>query len=280
MRRTTGFDALGFTFCITADDTALLDDITRPFAALAGTTAEHEYELVANGSDGFAIRFADEHVGTAADPGDLVTALVHDVTRRALALTDLMVMHAGGVSDGGVVLGLPGAPGAGKTTLVAGLLRRRLGYVTDEALAVDPATLEVVAYPKPLSMKAGAAELFPELVAAGVLPVGPLGHGERQVAPGDLSARVAMCGQPIGVFVFPRRGADGASRLERLSRAEAIVDAAHQTFGFAEQARTRLDLLAEIVRGAECWRLTIGSLDSAVDALGELIGADRVGEPA
>jgi hypothetical protein len=52
---------------------------------------------------------------------------------------------------------------AGKTTLVAGLVRAGFGYLTDEAGAIERETLLIQPYPKPLSLEPGSWPLFPEL---------------------------------------------------------------------------------------------------------------------
>jgi hypothetical protein len=281
---TSGFDALGFTFRIAVDDDVMLDGIARPFAALASTDAgEHQYEVVADPSraGAFAIRLGDEHIGSAIDSADAATVLAHDVTRRALATSACLALHAGGVcSTNGATILLPGDAGAGKTTIVAGLLRQGMEYVTDEAFAVDRDSGDVVPYPKPLSMKAGASALFPELVTAGALPTDGAGWAERQVAPRALGADAARSPGAIAFVVFPRRRAGSTTQLEPLRRAEAVLTVAQQTFAFAARARENLELLAAIVGGATCYRLTIGDLDAAVARLTELVDDARVQESA
>lgn len=67
-----------------------------------------------------------------------------------------LILHAAGVAlDDGRVIGFVGASGSGKTT-VARELGARLGYVTDEVLAVRPDGT-VISYAKPLGLDAGSA---------------------------------------------------------------------------------------------------------------------------
>ncbi|MEN9753513.1 MAG: hypothetical protein RL670_1204, partial [Actinomycetota bacterium] len=77
------------------------------------------------------------------------------VTRTAIDAADSkwMLVHAAAIAhpQTGEVIAFIGASGAGKSTL-AKALATDYAYVTDETLAVDLATGEVLAYPKPISL--------------------------------------------------------------------------------------------------------------------------------
>jgi hypothetical protein len=73
-----------------------------------------------------------------------------------------------------------------------------------------------------------------------------------------------------GYVVFPRYDADVPTVLVPIRRAEGLVELARNTFRFNEQSRRSLDALARVMRSVDCYRLTIGELDTAcrlVDAL-------------
>ena len=138
-------------------------------------------------------------------------AVASTVTMRVVqALVGQAVMlHAAGVStQDGVVIGLVGGSGAGKSTATERLCRTAFGYVTDELLVVDPDG-PVRAYPKPLSV-------IPE-------------HGDRsqkvQKGPDELGLRPAATSLRAGPFVvLDRRPGAGAIRLERLTLAEGLIN--------------------------------------------------------
>jgi hypothetical protein len=60
-----------------------------------------------------------------------------------------------------------------------------------------------------------------------------------------------------------------------MSRAEAAVALAEQAFNFRSLGPGRLDVIAKIVRGCDCYRLEVGDLDAAcrfvLDALEQAI---------
>ena len=103
-----------------------------------------------------------DELAVGPDAGDLVDQLLFAVSAAAFACAHThLLVHAGAVvaPDGTAVL-LPGPSGAGKTTLVAGLVRAGFGYLSDEAGAIDPATLCVHAFARPLGLKGEARTLL------------------------------------------------------------------------------------------------------------------------
>ena len=84
---------------------------------------------------------------------------------------------------------------------------------------------------------------------------------------------------PVVVVVFPRYEAGVDTVLEPIGRAEALVELAKNTFRFRERGAPELDLLADLVRGVECYRLTMGELDAAVDLVAGLLGVTPDREP-
>lgn len=82
-------------------------------------------------------------------------AVVRDVTQAAITagVGRSIMLHAAGLADfaTGRTLALVAPSGTGKTTAVAAL-GQHYGYVTDETVIIDPTTLAITPYPKPLSL--------------------------------------------------------------------------------------------------------------------------------
>jgi hypothetical protein len=279
MNCTTTFDALGFTFTVSADDARLAAYVDRLFDALrASGPARHRYHLGAAGAGSLpmpALLFDGERVREAPDPEGLVMPLVHDVNQRAVGDSELLTIHAGGVEHEDAGLVFPGPTEAGKTTLVAGLVRAGFGYLTDEAVAIDREALLIRPYPKPLCLDPGSWPLFPELEPRAELTTTSYKADEwpvpsEAIGPG---ARGGSC--RVGLIVFPRFERGARTALEPIRRAEALVELAKYTFGFKDQGRVALDPLADVVRRADCYRLTMGGLDPALDLVSGVTGANR-----
>ena len=278
MDHTRPVDVLGLTFEVQAEDPRLCSYVESLYAAFPGPgRAAHRYALHDGAAEGTPseLWFDRDRVGEAQDTDALVAMLVHDLNRRALGGSDHLVLHAGGVEHDGFGLVFPGAMEAGKTTLTAALVRAGFGYLTDEAVAIDRENLRIHPYPKPLSIDRGAWPLFPELEPRVDLATDAYKADQWQVPPADI--RADPLGEPcaVSVIVFTRYEDGIETSIEPLRRGEALVELAKNTYRFDAQGSAALDVLAELVRPAACYRLTSGDLDAAIAAATDLLAASR-----
>jgi hypothetical protein len=276
MSSSPAFDALGFTFTITASDSRLASHLHGLFAALrTSAPAEHAYRVIAiqgGGPPTTALLLDGVRIGTAPDPEALIRDIVHDLNQRA-SESRLLTIHAAGAEHAGMALMLPGAMEAGKTTLVAGLVRAGFGYLSDETVGIDFETGMAHPYAKPLSLDPGSWPLFPELEPKTSFATSSYKRDQWQVAPDWIRAGAGVGPCPVGLLVFPSFETGANTRLEPLRRAAAVIELASCTFAFRDRGAAALDLIADVARGADCYRLTMGDLDRAVDLVTTLTRA-------
>ncbi|HEY5014131.1 MAG TPA: hypothetical protein VIK61_15710, partial [Acidimicrobiia bacterium] len=86
--------------------------------------------------------------------------------------------------------------------------------------------------------------------------------------PGSIADRC-----PARLVVSPRFQPAVKTKLDRISRAEAVLLLAENSFNFASHGAAGLDTLAAVVRRCDCYRLTFGSLDEACDEIASLAEA-------
>jgi hypothetical protein len=181
-----------------------------------------------------------------------------------------LVLHAGAVTDGRGAALLPGVSNAGKSTLTAALVRAGLGYLTDEAAAVDE-TGEVRPFPKAIALDPGSFDLFPDLAPGATTGLaGALASREWHVDPG----RVGVTG-PAGrvrVVICPRWRAGSSTRLHRLAPAEALHVLLGEAFDFAGAGPVVFPRLARLVETVPVYRLGYGDLDAAAATVQRLLG--------
>ena len=175
-----------------------------------------------------------------------------------------VVLHAGGVTLQGAGAIISGPSGAGKTTFTAALVRAGFGYLTDEALAIDPVTGLLQPYPKALAIKRGSWELLDDLRPA------PTDLSPRvwHVAPRDIRPdAVAGPTPPSLVLLLTPRGSEepggAAAGLRVVRRSDALVELFRQTFGSAHP-RATLNTLAATLAGSDCFRVSTEDLGRAV----------------
>lgn len=282
MPTTRAFRALAFDFALTADDPALVDHLDWTFAAFPDASGPVSTYVIdcEERDDAVHVVARDARDGRsvvdARDGWSFLRSLVQWCNAQAVDERTMVALHAGGVVRDGIACVLPASPESGKTTLTAGLVVRGFEYLTDEAvvLADDGATTP---YPKPLSVDRGSQSLFPELeppAAPGLPQLGPeVGDRQWQVPVASVGKGiVAQAGCRAGFVVFPKYDQRARTSLVTMTRGEALVELAKNTFGFRDRGRDALDVLAVVARGAECFRLAVGDLDSACAAIEELFG--------
>ena len=83
-----------------------------------------------------------------------------------------------------------------------------------------------------------------------------------------LTTTVALAPEPLGLIVLPTYVPDAATRVETLSRVDALAAIAGHTFHL--DAPGTLAALARGIDGVACYRLVSGSLPEAVAAVQDL----------
>ncbi|MHB1739507.1 MAG: hypothetical protein ACYCXA_08535 [Actinomycetes bacterium] len=171
-----------------------------------------------------------------------------------------VVLHAAAAERDGVGVVLPAPMESGKTTTVAGLMRAGWRYLTDEASAIDPATLQVTPFPKALAVDQGSWEVLADLDPGEPRPV----PTQWQVPPTWPAG--ADRHRPVvpRLIVFPRYAAGQATHARQVRAGEAVRLLVPSTFAFDRSPQRNLDTLAGLVRQCRCMELTIGELGEAV----------------
>jgi hypothetical protein len=139
---------------------------------------------------------------------------------------ELLFVHAGVVGWRGRAILLPGRTHAGKSTLVAALVRAGATYYSDEYALID-GDGRVRPYPRALSLRRarGAVRVRPETLG-----------------------RVGRAPLPVGVVVLCRFGAQ--TRLTTLSPGRAVLALLKQTVAARAQAAKAMARLARIATTA------------------------------
>ncbi len=267
------YRGLGLRFAVRATDPALGRHLGSLFAALAapaGPDAPAEwYSFVDRGPAAarrYAVYFGDRRIGSGNRPERALMMLLWHLNAAVVrASGHLVVVHAAGAERDGAAVLLPAPSGGGKTTLVAGLVRAGLRYLTDEAVAIDPATLLVQPFPKALALDPGSWQVHADLRPRLDPSVAPFGTFQWHVPPAAIRPdAVAPAARPR-LVVAPRYVPGARTRLRKIERPEMLKLLAESTFNFHDVGRRNLEVLAEVVRGCECYRATVGELGPACD---------------
>jgi hypothetical protein len=220
-----------------------------------------------------------DSIQRVSNPGSMVDWVIADVSRRSLTRIDTcVVVHAAVAHRRGRALILPAPPEHGKTTTSLGLGGRGFGLLSDEAAVISMRDRILEPFPRPLMVSPDSMRLFPELRAS--LPPGyeAFRHMDHHVSFLDLGLDLDLNRErsslSADIIVAPRFEAGATTRIEPMAASEALMLLTDQCFNLPAVGPRGFRVLGDVVGRAARYRLTIGSLETALDLIEELF-ADR-----
>ena len=269
---------LGFTFTVRTDSAPLGRLVSELFAACRTDSApDHRFSIrshpVAVGRR-FTLYLDGRRCDATTAPELVLPLLAWHVNRQVVASSgDRLLVHAAAARRGDDLVVLAGDSGAGKSTLVAALSVRGLEYLSDEIVAIDPASLRVDAYPKPIALEPGSWSSLESLRPAtdpASLPfftrtwmVAPRASGHDVPRDGGRAAG----GSGGSLIVFPTYRPGASDTLVPISRAETVVRLAGLAFNLSRWGPAGIDALADLAGDAGCYRLEFADVDLACAAI-------------
>jgi hypothetical protein len=267
------YRALGYSFRVQTHVPrlgALIDRLLSPLVADAGKNVP-TYTLVQPRPGEVAAYLDGRLLATTVTPAGAVDDVLYRINQEAIRRTgDYLLVHAAAASWRGRGLMFPAPADSGKTTLIAGLIRGGLRYLTDEAALIDQdGTLHP--YPKTLSLRPPSMEVIPELQESLPPEFAWRSRLKYHVRPQDLRPRAIGRPCPVGYVIVPRYARGSPTVLESLRRPEALMELATNCFNLNRFGAEGLALLAGVVRNAQCYKLSMGDLDGAVTIVLDLV---------
>jgi hypothetical protein len=185
--------------------------------------------------------------------------------RAAVEASPLLLFHAGAVERDGAAVLFPGESGTGKSTTVAACVRRGLGYLTDEMVALDFGSGDVRGWPRPIMLTPWALSAvgFP---GAGVGVAGP---EKTAVTAVELGGTVVEGALPVAHVVGLRRGA-AATALTRMSAGELLTLLLASSFNHYRHGAAAWAAAAGLAGRVPGWWLDVADVDSAAAAVAGL----------
>lgn len=194
-----------------------------------------------------------------------------------------VTFHAGAVERDGRSVILTGPSGAGKSTLCAALAHSGWRLLSDELALLRTDIPEVVANPRPISLKNEAIARVAEL-ASGARFSRPY-HGTvkgtiRFVCPPPQAVAAAKTGARPHLVIAPSFSPDGACKLEPMSKAQGFMYLIRNSVNYFATMKTGFEAVANTVDLCEFYRLSYGDLDDAMAMIDRLHQARMKGERA
>ena len=230
---------------LAADDTTQLPPITWE-----GEREEWTLDLAGNG-----------RIAQVETAGALAETMVEINRLGAESVADTMaVLHAGTFVVDGAAVAVSGTSGAGKSTTVAAAVRAGHGFLSDEVCAIDPESLMVRSYHRPIGLRAAGS------AAIGVPIPQPIDdyafvYPWRVGTAGRLSDAA-----PLALVAFVNRR-PGSVEVEELSPADALARLAGNTLAAVGRQRAMFRRFEHVARTVRVVELRYADVHAAVDAL-------------
>ena len=285
MYRTSTLNALSYRFALSTDDARLGRHVDSLFAGLCdhdGGAADHWYSLHTGTEGAVDVTRDGDMLVRGVSAGDAVGWVVWHVNRSAVeAGEEHLLLHAGALEADGRAVVLPGVSGSGKSTLCAALAQAGLAYLSDELVAIDLTTDQVLPYAKPITVKSGSFEALADVglprIWAGDPDDAPWPGEECQLAVGEGTGLRVGRTCPLGFVIVPRYAEGAVTSLSELSDTEAFFALAANAVNLRTHATRSTDALGRAVARARCMALTFSDLDEAYGLVGGLVGHLAVG---
>lgn len=185
-----------------------------------------------------------------------------------------LILHAASLETRGAGILMPAIPGSGKSTLCAAMTHRDWRLLSDEFGLFDLAERHLVPFPRPVALKNESIEVIRTFAPDAV--IGPLFPKTRKGTVAHLRPKpeaVARMAEPVRprLVVFPKFSAGAPTVLRMLSKGQAFMRLAHNSFNYEIVGPDGFQAVGEIIRNCSCYELSFGSLDDAIAHLDRLI---------
>ena len=252
-----GVDAFDCALRVESDSEEMrntLDRVLLPPLARRNVSADAaEIKIsVLKGPGGFDVLVNERNICSAETISDAALATVKALDDVLVQkLRSLRAVHAGAVVLKGRALLIPGSSHAGKSSLVAELLRHGAKHLSDEYALVDEQG-HVHAYPRPLLLRNGSSR-------------------QTLTLPQDLNASFAREPVPVGWIVAVDYDPEVMWNVQQISQGEAVMLLLRNTPHEMGQSPEMINLFTRSAALAECYAGTRGDVVEAAERVLELV---------
>jgi hypothetical protein len=268
------FEAGGIAFTVETNRpgfAARVGNVFRDLAVTDGGSSPVVFEVLHGGAAPPANPWGvwcdgEPRAMTVADSYVLVY-LLWEIGRLLFDRTgDRLHLHGAALVRNGRAVVLAGRSHAGKSTLAGWLTHRGWGFLTDEAALVDPATLIVSPFWRPINVRRPG----PLDSILGEAPPARPEDSELLVPASTIGALAPAA--PVAGIAFPSFAPNEPAALSPVSPAAALVELTQHFPGLIADGRAGFRRLARLVEAVPAYILSFHDLDDAEQALRTLVG--------
>ncbi len=185
-----------------------------------------------------------------------------------------LVIHAAVIARDDKALIMPGPPGAGKSTLCAGLVARGWRLLSDELTLVDVASGLIWPLVRPINLKNASIGVIKAFAPEAVFSAEASDTAKGTVAlmkPPPASVAAADRPARAVAILLPRYTPDAEPKFMQRSKARACLDLAEQGFNFGVLGEAAFQRVAALVDDCESVSFEYGHLARGVAAVTDFV---------
>jgi hypothetical protein len=192
--------------------------------------------------------------GSETDRAELLMAVLKAIDETVIyRLQTLKAVHAGAVVFENRAILIPGSTHAGKSSMVAELLRRGAKLLSDEYALIDKEGM-AHSYPRPLLLRDSRLQQSP-------------------VLPAELGAEFAREPVPVGWIMALEYGPESKWGVRKVSQSEALMILLRNTPHPMTKSPEMMESFLHAVSSAKCFAGSRGDAVQGADQILKLIGA-------
>ncbi len=177
-----------------------------------------------------------------------------------------LIIHAATIEKDGLAAILPGAPGAGKSTLTAFLVNNGWRLLSDELALVSLNDGRITPLARPVSLKNESIDIIRQVIPGATISALSKDTAKGTVAllkaPSASIERVTETARPAWI-IFPRFAKGAATELTPRSKASTLIELGDNAFNYSIHGEHGFELLAGIVDRCACFEFTYSELAEA-----------------
>lgn len=178
-----------------------------------------------------------------------------------------LILHSAVVEKNGSAIILPAPPGAGKSTLCAGLVARGWRLLSDELVLISPETGEVWPIPRPISLKNESIEVIrsfaPEVTIGRASFDTAKGTVAHMRAPSESVLQAEVPAVPAWI-IYPKYQAGASARLVAKPKGTAFMHLIENAFNYTLLGLRGFEALTGMVDSCGCYDFSYSRLDEAI----------------
>lgn len=185
-----------------------------------------------------------------------------------------LIVHAAVVAKDDKAVILPGAPGAGKSTLCAALVCRGWRLLSDEMALINTGDLRITPVPRPIGLKNQSIEIIARFDGGAVIGPRVTDTAKGTVAhmrPPTDSVVHSDRDATLEHIVFPAYAAESATKLREVERGRGLTRLAEQSFNYHILGVDGFRTLEKLVSRCPVFDLGYSQLTSAMAEIDALI---------